>query len=307
MKNRLAILNYHQVPADADPLHLNTCHRHIFRKQLESLARYFNVISIDEGVRGLFAGKLHRNSVVITFDDGYRNNFEVAFDELQRIGLPATFFIASDYLDGGRMWNDTIIEALRSTRKTALDLEQFELPILPVRTNAQRVAAINAIIPVFKYLQPDEREQAVRRVAKIAEVDLPDDLMMTSAQVKSLHAGGMTIGAHTASHPILRRLPAQDAREDIIAGRDFLEQLVGCKLRYFAYPNGKPGQDYDKTHVQMLSELGFEAAFSTQWGFADRSINRFEIPRVGFGDHVGWRFSLRLLRSYFEAPVQFAA
>ena len=307
MKNRLAILTYHQVPESHDPLYAHTCHRSVFRKQLAALVRYFNVVSLGEGIDGMLSGSLPQRAVTITFDDGYRDNYDVAFDELRRAKLPATFFIATDYLDGGRMWNDTVIESIRRTERQSIDLSEFDLPTVTLGDDDERTAAIATIIPVFKYLDGDAREDAVTRLAELAGADLPDDLMMTSSQVQALHNGGMTIGAHTSSHPILLRLSPERARDDIKAGRDYLERLIGTKPRFFAYPNGKPGFDYNKTHVSMLEDLGFDAAFSTEWGFAERGINRFELPRVGFGNHTGWRFSLRLLRSYFEAPVNFAA
>lgn len=307
MKNRLAILNYHQIPEQADTLQPQACHRDIFRKQLQALGRYFNVVAIEDGIRDLREGRLRRNTVVITFDDGYRNNHEVAYEELTRAGLPATFFIATAYLDGGRMWNDTLIEAVRRSPARSLDLAKFGLPPVSLASDSDRLAAIQTLIPAFKYMDSAQREAAVNRFADMAGARLPEDMMMTSAQVKALYDGGMTIGAHTSSHPILRRLSPEDARRDIASGCDYLHTLLGVAPRFFAYPNGKPGQDYDKRHVEMLSELNFEAAFSTEWGFADATMNRFELPRVGFGVYTGWRFSLRLLRSYFEAPARFAA
>ena len=303
MKNRLAILNYHQIPEEQDVLHPYTCDRRIFRKQLQTLDRYFNVVSLDQGVAAMREGRLGRNSVAITFDDGYRNNFEVAFEELKAIGLSATFFVATDYLDGGTMWNDIVVESVRRTTKTSMDLKDFGLDSITLGSDIERIRAIDLLLSKLKYLEYSERQKAVLRFSRQADVTLPTDLMMTSEQVIALHEGGMLIGGHTASHPILLRLSEEDAREDIQKGREFLKELLGVEPRLFAYPNGKTGQDYNGTHVKMLAGMDFDAAFTTQWGYADASTNRYELPRVGFGIHTGWQFGLRLLRSYFESQT----
>ena len=83
----------------------------------------FNVIPLEEGVAGIKSGKLPPRALSITFDDGYANNATVAAPILKRLGLHATFFIATGFLDGGRMFNDTVIEAVRGYRGDMLDLE----------------------------------------------------------------------------------------------------------------------------------------------------------------------------------------
>jgi len=108
---------------------------------------------------------------------------------------------------------------------------------------------------------------------------LPDDLMLTTRQLRELHAAGMTIGAHTLTHPILATLPNDTARTEIAEGRLRLEAIVGDTVRFFAYPNGRPGKDYIAAHVGMVRDLGFEAAFSTAWGACSPGGDRFQIPR----------------------------
>ncbi len=89
--------------------------------------------------------------------------------------------------------------------------------------------------------------------------------------------------------------------DSVARSRDLLADWTGRDIRHFAYPNGKRGQDYDESHVAMLEDIGFDAAFTTHWGYADSSSPRFELPRIGFADFQGWRFTLRMMKSYFDA------
>ena len=235
----------------------------------------------------------------ITFDDGYADNHDVALPILQSHGLPATFFIATGFLDGGRMWNDTVIESVRQSMATTLDLG--ELGRFAVGTPAEKAAAIGAIIGKIKYLPVAERLDAAQRIASAAHVNPPNNLMMTSLQVKAMRQAGMQIGAHTVSHPILARLSNELARAEIKGSKDFLEHLLGERVGLFAYPNGKPGEDYVPASVDVVRSLGFDAAVSTQWGAFRAGDDPFQIKRFTPWDQTRLRFGARLLINLHRA------
>lgn len=109
----LSILVYHRVLPQADPLFPSIVDAERFSLQLELLRRCFNVLPLPEALARLRNGSLPPRAACITFDDGYADNEAVALPLLRQHGLHATFFIASGFLDGGRMWNDTVIEAVR--------------------------------------------------------------------------------------------------------------------------------------------------------------------------------------------------
>jgi peptidoglycan/xylan/chitin deacetylase (PgdA/CDA1 family) len=248
------------------------------------------------------AGTLPARAVCITFDDGYADNVDVAAPLLARYGLPATFFIATGFLDGGCMWNDTLIETIRAMRRPALDLRPLGLGRHPLGGMAERAAAVQALIPRLKYLEPAERLERVAAVADAAGVRPPGDLMMRSDQVRALHAAGMEIGAHTVTHPILSAITPAQAEHEIVASRDTLAALTGSPVRAFAYPNGKPGVDYREEHVDAVRRAGFSVAVSTVWGAAAADHDVLQLPRVGFEDTSRLLFPLRLLRAFGDAP-----
>jgi peptidoglycan/xylan/chitin deacetylase (PgdA/CDA1 family) len=291
---RLSILIYHRVLPHRDPLFPQEVDAAEFSRQMALVSDMFKVLPLEEGISRLRQGTLPAGAAAITFDDGYADNAEIALPILRQAGIKATFFIASGFLDGGRMWNDTIIEFVRRFPGTILDLRQLGLGEYPVSSHAERRAAIQKLISRLKYLPPAERSRRVDDVVRSTNVALPDNLMMRSEQVRQLHAAGMGIGAHTVTHPILAATQHAQAREEMAEGKRQLQDIIDAPVNLFAYPNGKPGQDYSQEHVAIARDLGFSAAFSTIWGAANRSTDLFQIPRFTPWDQDPVRFQARM-------------
>ena len=164
-------------------------------------------------------------------------------------------------------------------------------------TPQARREVVDALLPKVKYLGLEERERFIERLARCLGTDrLPDDLMMRSPQVAELHRAGMEIGGHTVRHPILRVLPEAEAEAEIADGRARLQALIDAPVEVFAYPNGRPMQDYDARHVAIVRRLGFKAAVSTAAGTATASSDPFQLPRFTPWDQGAWRWTARLLR-----------
>ena len=136
------------------------------------------------------------------------------------------------------------------------------------------------------------------QLARLARVRPPQDLMMGSHQVKAMHQAGMQIGAHTVSHPILARLTDDQARDEVQRSKRFLEQLLGERVGLFAYPNGKPGEDYTPQSVEVVRSLDFDAAVSTRWGASRTGDDMFQIRRFTPWDKSRLRFGARMLANF---------
>jgi peptidoglycan/xylan/chitin deacetylase (PgdA/CDA1 family) len=303
---RLLILIYHQVLARPDPLMPTEPDAEAFAAQADLLARHFNVLPLTEAVDRLRRRSLPPRAVCITFDDGYANNFTVAQPILAARRLPATIFVAPGFLDGGRMFNDTIIETLRRAPDD-FDLQCFGLPRYRLDSVAARVRACGDVIGRLKHLDPAERSRLAEEIGALVGSALPGDLMMTAAQVASLARSGIEIGAHTMHHPILASIDTQTARTEIVRSKQQLEEITGLAVRSFAYPNGKPATDYRPEHVRLAREAGFELALSTAWGAANHSSDVFQLPRVAPWDRTPLRYALRMLTAYRAAAVPPAA
>ncbi|MGH8611801.1 MAG: polysaccharide deacetylase family protein [Gammaproteobacteria bacterium] len=297
-RGRLTILIYHRVLSKPDAMLEGDVDIAAFDWQMEVLARNFNVLPLDQAVQRLRARNLPARAAAITFDDGYADNVENALPVLTRYGLNATFFISTAYLNGGRMWNDSIIEAVRRAPEPILDFRSLDLGSYPSANIDQRRETATALIRDLKHRFQDERSRLTQEICDLVGAELPLSLMMRDEQVLALCRAGMGIGAHTATHPILTRLSAQEARSEIASGRDYLATLTGQPVELFAYPNGFPGRDYTEEHVKIVRDLGFKAAFSTASGAASADSDPFQLPRFTPWDTTPGRFLLRLVLNY---------
>lgn len=291
---RLSIFIFHRVLAAPDPLFPGEVDVNRFSEMLSWITKWFHVLPLGDAVDGLQRRSLPARSASITFDDGYTDNATNALPILQRHDAPATFFVATGYLNGGRMWNDTIIEAVRSTRQSKLELGSIGAGTLPTTSIHEKQQAIERLIGLIKYRDYRERDELATAIAEQADSPLPDNLMMTDTQVRELHAAGMTIGAHTVDHPILRLCDSAEARREISASRDYLEALSGDKVTLFAYPNGKPGTDYLPEQARLVEELGFKAAVSTAPGASRAGDDVFQLRRFTPWDRSRHKFAARL-------------
>jgi peptidoglycan/xylan/chitin deacetylase (PgdA/CDA1 family) len=298
--SKLTVLIYHRVLAESDPLLLDEPDERVFGWQMAAVAKHFRVLPLGEAIERLMHGRLDARSACITFDDGYADNFTGALPILRKLGLTATFFVATGSVDGGRMWNDSIIEALRVADSGELDLRQHGLGVHALGDAASRRSAIAKLIAELKYRPPGERERLSREVASSTGKKIRDDLMMTSDQVAALCRAGMEIGAHTVSHSLLSKLTDHDARREMAESRARLESICGCRVRVFAYPNGKPGTDYTERDVALLRDLEFAAAVSTAWGAATPASDPLQVPRFTPWDRTPSRFLARLLQNYLR-------
>lgn len=297
-RNRLTIFIFHRVLPCQDPLFPDEPDAARFDEIMAWVGAWFNVLPLDAAVDALQTGNLPPRAAAISFDDGYADNHDVALPILKKHGLPATFFIATGFLDGGRMWNDTIIESIRQCQAAELDLAPLKLGHFQIGTPLQKRETIEKLINQIKYLTLAERVEQTEAIAKAASSTPPGNLMMTSAQVLALRNAGMQIGAHTVSHPILARTDLKTAGDEIARSKNHLENLLGEPVRLFAYPNGKPGSDYRSEHAALVRDSGFSAAVSTAWGAADRTSDPFQLPRF-----TPWRrnrllFAMQLARNF---------
>ncbi len=279
-KSLLTTLIYHRVLAQPEPLRPGEVDAATFARHMAFLARNFQVLPLPDAVRMLRGNRLPRRAACITFDDGYADNLTVALPILKHHRLPATVFVATGYLDGGRMFNDTVIELVARTPATKLDFRQFGLAVFPTGSVEERRETVGALLDHVRYLPPQQREPLVAQMVEVSGcANLPKDLMLTTSQVGELFRSGIEIGGHTDAHTILKTLNDDAARAEILHGKRRLEEIVGQPLKVFAYPNGRPERDYTARHVEMISELGFEAAVTTAYGVANSSSDVFQLPR----------------------------
>ncbi|MGB5774782.1 MAG: polysaccharide deacetylase family protein [Sedimenticolaceae bacterium] len=296
---RHQVLIFHRVLHRQDPMSPNEPTTAWFRGLIAELAAHFEIISLGEAVSRADAGELRGRSLSITFDDGYADNYTAALPVLETFEAPATFFVATDFLDGGRMWNDSIIETFRRLPEGEYEFDLPDSPVVRLSDWDSRRTAAALTIRAWKHLPHAERQARVDALARRVS-GLPTDLMMSIEQLRAM-AGSpwATVGGHTRSHPILTTLPEDQAREEIAGGKEDLQGWLQREVELFAYPNGKHGRDYAATHAELVKKAGFRAAVATDWGALDAATDHYKIPRFTPWRQNLARFSIDLARCHF--------
>ena len=284
--------------ARPDPLLPSEPDAERFERIVSFIAATFNVLRLSEAVERIRTESLPAASACITFDDGYADNFTVAAPILQRHGVPGTFFIATGFIGGGRMWNDEVIEAVRATPGDRLDAGDLGLAEYIWHDPATRVLACERLLKDLKYLEPARRSTVARELAHRAGLPARADTMMTPRQLRELADMGMELGGHTMTHPILATLSDTAASNEIGAGREQLAHWIGRPVESFAYPNGVPGVDYGERDIRLVDKAGFRCAVSTRRGVASGRSRTFELPRFSPWDRSMPKFALRCAQAF---------
>jgi peptidoglycan/xylan/chitin deacetylase (PgdA/CDA1 family) len=275
-----------------------------FDRQLAFLACNADVIGGDDLPRVLRAGRSRH--VLITFDDGYLDNYEFAFPLLRYHGLSAAFFICTGLLDDRSLaWWDEIAWMIRSSRRRELAAGPWFTT--PVPLGDDREPAIRTVIERYRALPGEQTAAFLDHVADAAGTgragkSLARSLWMTWDQIREMRAAGMTIGAHTVTHPILSRLTAERQAEEIAGCRARLAAELGEAPRLFAYPVGKP-YTFNADTRAALTASGFSHAFSFYGGHQPFApFDPYDFRRTT----VGWRTTMPLFQAIVTLPAVFA-
>ena len=290
----LSTLIYHRVLPEPDLMRPGEITAQEFEWQMRLLNEYFHVLPLREALDCMDRGDLPPRSVCITFDDGYADNLTVAQPILAQFDFAATVFVSSGFLSGGQMWNDSIIEALRVIEPSALDAHLPGVGVVDLTDESCRLRTAVAIIREIKYFPLAERDAVVHHLLDAAAIS-SQGLMLTHNGLRELRRKGVEIGGHTVSHAILASLDREQARQEIVQCKADLETILGEPVDFFAYPNGRSGQDYRPMDVDLVRDAGFSAAVTTNWGVSSAATSRFELPRFTPWDRSRSKYLVRML------------
>jgi peptidoglycan/xylan/chitin deacetylase (PgdA/CDA1 family) len=291
---KFEILRYHRVNDENDPI-FGAVPVKMFQKQMEVLANYFNVLPLEELVERALHRDIPPAAVAITFDDGYRDNYENSFPILKRLGLPATIFLATGPLESGApLWHDLVFEAFRMTNAEVVSVDGKNYPL---KTAAQKGTALFAFREYLRMY--DYRNWGKLIEQMIGRLGVPQDSMANRAQklswdeIEEMSKNDITFGAHTVTHPILTRMSLAEAAEEIKASKEAIEEKLKSPVRVFAYPNGRQ-DDFNESIKEVLKEAGFLCAATILWGTNSIDTDPFELRRVGVWDTDTNSYALRL-------------
>lgn len=281
-QEQLFILTWHSFSARWRPGLVHALPIALFERQLDWITQHFTVAPLSEAwsVTRKGANSTGRPLLAITMDDGYANNYTLAFPALRARELPATMFVATDFIDTGRApWPVRIRYILQNTKVRAI-----EAPIsLELRNQKDRDMAAAKLKQQIAPLVPSKREEMLANIARQCgvtdwETAIPP---MKWKQLREMSEHGITIGAHTHSHSILPEMPADIAMRDIAESRKRIEAELDLPCRMFAYPDGA----YDRNVRHQVKSAGFELCVTQDPGLSDENADRLALPRIDIPHH----------------------
>jgi peptidoglycan/xylan/chitin deacetylase (PgdA/CDA1 family) len=296
----VTVLAYHRVyehgPVDPFQAGMPEPSAATFEAQLELITRHFEVVSPDAIDRDPDS---RGRRVVLTFDDGYRDNYEVAFPILREFGVPATFFLTSGFLDSPRVawWDELSWMTTESSRAVLEPGAWFDHPI-PL--DDDRRVALGELTGILKSLPSEHTEAFLDHCGAAAGTGRLDasaaaDLWMTWEMAAEMRGAGMTFGGHTATHPVLARAKPEAKRREVEECARRLEDELGVSMRFFAYPVGMPTA-FDEPTREILRHAGVKLAFSLYGGYLRPGrLDPYDVPRLSIGPRLtGFRAKLAL-------------
>jgi peptidoglycan/xylan/chitin deacetylase (PgdA/CDA1 family) len=290
------VVYYHRVNDDNDPFFPATPTA-VFEAQMRFLARHYRVVSLGQAVKHLDDGS-PANVVAVTFDDGYRDNYEKAFPILQRYGIPATIFLTTDSIDSGEpLWFEQLSLSLKKTTRQRLDLPAGLPGPFPLRNEAERIECNGRIQDFLRRLPDSERRRWMVEIlgclAVVGDYERHHQ-MLTWEQVRYMNAHGIDFGGHTLSHPFLSRNTDEEAAREISGCKARIQAELQESIAHFAYPNGRD-EDVSASARELVRAAGYRAAVTTNWGPNDGQTDRMQLRRGG-----PWETSTALFAYKFD-------
>ena len=294
--NLLRVLTYHRVDEpNAHPWMdpgLISASPESFKAQMKYLAANYQVVSAHDVIKAVEsegATALPPRAVTITFDDAYCDFAQHAWPVMKQYQIPVTLFVPTAFPDHPErsFWWDRLYNAIQSTEKGELETSTGSFP---VSTAGQRVQAYKRIKNHIKTLPNEVAMREVSDLCRKLGVSSQPNCVLGWDALRKLAKEGVTLGAHTQTHPIMTSITLEEMRKEILGSRQDLLRETGSEPQVFAYPSGI----HDKDAVYAVEEAGFALAFTTERGMNQiRHTDRLRLRRI----NVGRRTTIPLLRA----------
>ncbi len=318
LRQDVRILAYHRVLPEITPatfdfdLELVSTTTALFRQQMELVRRYFHPIGLDEVVAAMDSGRrVPVDSVVVTFDDGYDDNYRLAFPILRELGIPATFFVSTGHIDSGVPYAyDWLVHMLLRTPAQLLTLPELDLALTIPPERAGRRAVASVVLRRMKAYDDDvqqavvdhlEREWHMPRASGVASDCRP----MSWDQLREMSAAGMQIGSHGVYHRMLAKLPMSLIEAELVQSKATIERELGVPATVISYPVGGH-RAFDGRVLAATRAAGYHAACSYISGTnSGSSLNRFALNRlpVERAMGIGWFAAMLTLPKLMGYPT----
>jgi len=287
--NKVPILLYHSISSCSDQSRDVLHHKvvsaspEMFERQISYLVAKYHIISLAEYI-SIVKSELPvpKGCVVVTFDDGYQDNYTYAYPILKAHGAVATIFICPDLIDTQQpLWTNSLARSIYRSKLSSLNIE--ELGSYDLTTLDKKIRAADHIIDKIMSLRNESVQKTVAYILKELKVDLDtptmDQTYLSWQQIRTMAEHGMSFGAHTLSHINLTKTSSQDALIEIAESKQRIETELGTLVHSFAYPFG--GHDFFNREIkEMVIRTGFFCSCSTLFGRNNSQSDVFELKRI---------------------------
>ena len=306
----LVVLNYHRLWPGREPGHTAfdsnvfcLCQA-AFRDHVKWFKRHCRIISEEDLIDAFQTGSLPRGpSIMITFDDAYRDFYELAYPVLRDLDVPATLFVPSGMIEDRKLgWWDVLAFLVKRTSRT-----HFLYRGERVDLSGDRNAAVQSFLQKVKLTEAEDMEALLVEMRNLLDVSGPsaeeqDEQLMTWEQIHAVAQDGIRIGSHAHSHRILSGLTSDEQQEELAVSRRTIEANTGAGVRSISYPVGGAMHFNDAT-IDAAREAGYELGFAFNKG-VNRwpDVNRYGIDRVGPDRDPIMTYCLCFLPEVFSNP-----
>jgi len=300
LEGRVIILMYHRVVTEKELMHNYIqpgmyVRNDVFEMQIKFLMKYFQILSFQELLDLWKEGKWDKRKrhCVITFDDGWLDNYQYAYPVLKKNNIPATIFLPTDLIETNEwFWPEKMIFILRHfyernvTQEQVLSMKSIleKNPLLANNNGRFLEDKIDLAIEICKALPDDEVQRFIADMMAAARMKLPEErLLMNWPEIKEMSQYGMSFGSHACSHKILTRLSDHEVKKEIEGSIAALRARSVNHVPVFCYPNG----NYTREIAGRLKSAGYEAAVSTVLGIEDCTPSSlFSLKRIGIHNDI---------------------
>ena len=261
----------------------------LFLKQMLFLKKNCNVISLDKLEKYKREKDIKKNTVLISFDDGFENNFKVAAPILKKLNLPCIFYISTGMIGKNDMfWVDKIEDIINRTKIKYLDIDLEKKIRFPLNSKLEKIKAVEQIKKFSKRVSAIKKNKLIKRLSIILKIKPSNKYsknyrVMNWQQVKKLASNDLfEIGGHSLNHDILTRLSVSEMKKNIKQSITLLEKKLNKKIKHYSYPEGQ-STDYNDNIKKYLRSLGIKICPTAINGVAKLDDDDFEIKRIMVG------------------------
>jgi peptidoglycan/xylan/chitin deacetylase (PgdA/CDA1 family) len=290
-------LVYHQVVADVDGAAAKYTPGAVteseFKIQVEYLMKHFKIISLEDVLEFFRSGRIPDHSVLLTFDDGYRNVYQYAFPILKHYGVPALIFCTGNVLKGGSLWCDQLLDAVLRTRVTSAEIEG---EIFRFREMRERLSVYENLIVGMQRDGSERRRDRLGEITNRLKVNVEENSMvyLRDNEIREMQAFGIEFGSHTVNHPLLSAImDSEKLKWEVVESIRVVEGITGRRCVSFAYPFGSENSYTDRC-IRVLKDAGIRIAFTTVRGGNKRTCNPYLLHRFIVKRNSKYFFRLQL-------------